>query len=428
MKILMLCEFYNEAMDYQEPLLAKYLKRLGHDVAVITGATTSVHDYMGGRSRAASARCEMGEHARIYRVPERARFLKRIIVYASIREIVEKEQPDLLFFHDIIPNMLEARDYLRRRPEVCAIMDYHADYSNSGASRLSRLLLHRLSRRLVFKAIRARMSAILPIVPGSQQFLEDLYGVKKHETEIFPLGVDTQEVAAVRGSDARGAVRAELNIPDDALVVFTGGKLVPLKRTAEVLSAVTALDDPSVHVVVVGAVKDDPAYEEELRSAAGPTAHFVGWQDSRGVYRHQAAADVAVFPASQSVLWQQSVGMGLPLVVGEYIGPGRPRQDVGYMNWGNIHVLRPDADAVAQIAAFLRAARTDRTILREMARKAEKVTAELLSYDRLARRTIEIANTHRLRVGAVPLAVDGGASPGQPGARGAGGNNEALAT
>jgi glycosyltransferase involved in cell wall biosynthesis len=428
MKIVMLCEFYNEELDYQEVMLAKYYRSLCHEVVVIAGATTSVHDYMSGRDGPHAQTIQEGRYARIYRMPIRMTLMKKIVVYQSVRKIIDIERPDLLYFHDIIPNMLEGLNYLRKNPEVCAIMDYHADFSNSGATRLSRLLLHRLSRRLVLARIRSRLSAILPIVPGSQRFLADLYGVPATETELFPLGVDMLEVAATHESGARTTIRRTLGIPDDALVIFTGGKLTPLKRTEEVLRAVALLDDPRIHVIVVGSVTGNPDYETLLREIPAKSVHFVGWQDRLGVYRHQAASDLAIFPASQSVLWQQSTGMGLPLVVSEGSGSGRARQDVGYMNRGNIHVLDPAQELAPQIAAFLSACHDDPGILSGMSAAAEAVTRTLLSYDRLARRTIEITNMHRQSHGAAPLAVDACAPADHCSATGSGGSKAALAT
>lgn len=428
MKIVMLCEFYNEDLDYQEVMLAKYYRSLCHDVIVITGTTTSVHDYMADKDGKLGDIVEDGKYAKIYRLPIRARILRKIVIYKNISNIVKTEAPDLLYFHDIIPNMLESFSYLRDNPEVCAILDYHADFSNSGATWLSRLLLHRFTRRLVLRCIRPRLSAILPIVPGSQRFLASLYGISTDATELFPLGVDTREVAAVRQSNARTALRRELCIPEDALVVFTGGKLTPLKRTEEALLAVASLADPAIHIIVVGAVTGNPDYDALLKRVAGATAHFVGWQDRLGVYRYQAAADLAVFPASQSVLWQQSIGMGLPLIVSEGSGTGRARQDVSYMNRGNIHVLDPAQGLSSQIATFLATCRDSRDILRKMASAADTVTRTLLSYDRLARRTLEITNAHRASVGVGALTIDACTPTSQILPTGSGDSSAPLAT
>ena len=392
----MICEFFNEELDYQEILMAKYYKKLGCDVTVITTPTQSVHEYIAGRDDTGTIAIEQGNFAKIIRVPIAVNIIGRIRIFRSIRDIVENECPDLLYFHDIIPNMVELRGYLKRHPKCCAIMDYHADYSNSGANPLSRLLLHRFSRRLILASVGKRLSAILPVVPASQWFLRDLYGIPPARTELFPLGVDVDLAHDIRAGSARRVVREALGIPDDALAVFTGGKLVPAKHTEDVLEAVAGLADPRLHVVVVGEARD-PSYRDRLQRAAGGAAvHFAGWQDREGVYRHQAASDLAVFPASQSVLWQQSIGMGLPLVVGEGSGPAHMRQEVGYMNLaGNIHVLDGDRLRVPQIADFLRACLDDRAILARMAAGADEVTQRLLSYERLALRTLEIADTHR---------------------------------
>src|SRR3546814_21060433 len=49
-------------------------------------------------------------------------------------------------------------------------------------------------------------------------------------------------------------------------------------------------------------------------------------------------ADVAVFPASQSVMWQQTIGSGLPLIVGDAGG-----QDTSYLNLNdNLRILAKD--------------------------------------------------------------------------------------
>lgn len=396
MKVVMICEFYNEGLDYQEILLAKYYRKLGHDVTVITTPTHSVHEYIDGRDHREDISIVQGDFARIIRVPIKINIAGRFRIFKSIRMIVESEKPDLLYFHDIIPNMIELRGYLNNNPRCCAIMDYHADYSNSGVNWLSRMFLHRLSRRLILATVRKRLSAILPVVPAAQGFLRDLYGIPVARTELFPLGVDFDLAREMRTDAIRATVRETVGIPHDALVVFTGGKLVPLKRTEDVLQAAATLADPRIHVIVVGEARD-PAYQRQLDQASrGGNVHFVGWQDREGVYRYQAAADLAIFPASQSVLWQQSIGMGLPLIVGEGAGPAHMRQDVGYMNLAdNIHVLESQQALSPQIAHFLQRCLHDRGILARMSTGADAVTRDLLSYERLASRTLEIAMAHR---------------------------------
>ena len=45
MKIVMLCDFYFESLEYQENLLVRYYRKHGHEVVVIASTFDSVFDY-----------------------------------------------------------------------------------------------------------------------------------------------------------------------------------------------------------------------------------------------------------------------------------------------------------------------------------------------------------------------------------------------
>jgi glycosyltransferase involved in cell wall biosynthesis len=395
MKIMMICEFFDEGLDYQENFLAVAYHRLGHEVVVITSTTKSIFDFT---LDASGASFEGGEFrtrtARIIRKPWRLNLLHKLKAFGGLGVLLERERPDLVYFHDVMPDMLGALPYMRRNPRARMIMDCHADRSNSGANLASRLILHGVIRKAILERVRPYLSKIFPVVPASRKFLKNWYGMRDDEMEILPLGVDLVPARAALARDGRARIRDALGIPDDGLAVFTGGKLGRLKRTEELFKAARALNDPRLHVIVVGKVGGlggGDAYPGVLQAAAQGVAnlHFVGWQDRDGVYDHLAASDVAVFPASQSVLWQQSLGMGLPLVVAEVI-PGIPEiQDVSYMNGlGAIDVLDGNGDVAGQIVAVLRGFLADPELLRQR-RQASFATAEtILDYDKVAAQTL----------------------------------------
>lgn len=395
MKILMICEFFDEALDYQENFLAKTYHRLGHEVVIVTSTTGSVFDYTVDKS---GAQVEGGEtrteYARIIRKPWRINILHKIKAFENLSGLIQREAPDLVYIHDIMPNMLDALSYVRSNPHVRMIMDYHSDLTNSGANLLSRLVLHGVIRKAILDISRPHLSKIFPIVPASTDFLRTYYRVPDSEMELLPLGVDLHQSRATLAGDARARVRRGLGIPEDALVVFTGGKMGWIKRSEEALHALRRLDDPKVHLIVVGKVGGlgaDEAYAAMMTEAARglANAHLVGWQDRQGVYDHMAAADVAVYPASQSVLWQQSLGMGLPLVVGER-GPGmKVRQDVSYMaGLGAVTVLDDQGDVAAQIADIVARFRDDPVSLARARRAALDTAETVLDYEKVAAQTL----------------------------------------
>jgi glycosyltransferase involved in cell wall biosynthesis len=114
---------------------------------------------------------------------------------------------------------------------------------------------------------------------------------------------------------------------------------------------------------------------------------FTGWLGKEDVYRHMAISDLAVFPAGQSILWQQAIASGLPLIVGD-VGS----QDISYLNLAdNIVVLpreeiRPECFATA-IAQVLETPGR----LAAMSEGAIRVADEHLDWDRLVWRTLRFS-------------------------------------
>lgn len=388
MKIVMLCDFYQESLEYQENLLARYYVKHGHEVTVIASTCDSVFEYVSGKvDRHAPARNYVHQGVKIIKLPYRINLLNRLRLFAGVEQIFEAEAPDLIFIHDIMLNVLDVVRYVRRHRRCRVIMDYHADYSNSANGWLSLAILHGTIRKRFLNHVRPYLQKIFPIVPASATFLHEVYGVPHSEMELLPLGADLDLVREIVQRGARERIRAQYGVKDDDRLVFSGGKLAPQKRTEMLIEAFLALDRPNLHLLIVGdSTQADVQYKERLVAAAGnhPRIHFTGWLDAAQVYAHMAAADFAVFPASQSVLWQQAIASGLPLVVGD-VG----HQDPSYLNQHeNIRILRgPDINPqrIAQAVAEL----FDDNGLRErMAAGARRVAEEVLDWNKLILKTL----------------------------------------
>jgi glycosyltransferase involved in cell wall biosynthesis len=393
LKIVMICDFYDPDLEYQENLLAKYYAKHGHRVTIVASHIRDVFEFVAERrpGRRSAERANI-EHATLIRLPYRFNLLNRLRAYPDLTSILTAEAPDLIYFHDVTPNLLEAVRYVKARPEVRMILDCHADLSNSGANWASRRILHGVIRKAFLDRARPYLSRIFPVVPASFSFLETLYKVAPTEMELLPLGTDTDFGAQVMARREGEGVRRALGIGSGAMVVFTGGKLTPAKKTEAVIAAVRQLDAWDVHLIVVG---DSGAADQDYRSrlteaAAGcDRIHFVGWQNKIDLYRHLDAADVAVFPASQSVLWQQSIGMGLPLIVSESSRDTHGRQDVSYLNlYENVTILSSQEPLDDQILQHLCRLAEDKNLRHRMSAGAKRVTSELLDYNRIVRQTI----------------------------------------
>lgn len=393
MKIFMLCDFFNETLEYQENLLARYYVKHGHQVIVATSTFESVFDYYNDRhDNRVPSRSYVFEGARIIKLRYRYNLLNRLRAFTSIEAILEQEQPDLIYVHDIIPNMIEAVRYVRKHPDCRMILDYHADYSNSGKNWLSLKILHGVLRKWFLDRTRPYLSRIFPIVPAGAVFLHEVYGVPHEEMELLPLGADTDLGERVRAAGARARLRREYGFAADDLVIFTGGKLDPLKRTEELIRAFKTFPQAGLQLVIAGkAGEAHREYGEQLVELARDAANirFVGWLSPEQVYEHLDLADIAVFPASQSVLWQQAISMGLPLVIGDRITVAKGKQDVSYLNTeGNIAILDDTRPMVEELRRHLGQLIADPERRRRMSEGAKRVTRDMLDWNTLIEKTL----------------------------------------
>jgi glycosyltransferase involved in cell wall biosynthesis len=385
----MLTEVYDERMQYQDNLFAKYYGKHGHEVTVLASTIDNTFEYYAGREKydaSAPPREYWDGGAKIIKLPLSLNLLNRLKRLRGVPAVLQRERPDLIFSHDIHLNLGEAVAYRRTHPHCRIILDYHADSSNSGRNWLSRLVLHRLTRKRVLRRYLDEIDRIYPVVPAGADFLHELYGVPRERMELLPLAPDTDLARDTRERCAGREVRRSLAIPDDATVIFTGGKLVPDKRTHLLIEAVTRIADPSLHLLVAGEALGSNAYGELMRAAANgdPRIHFAGWVPAAEVYRFMDACDFAVFPASQSVLWQQALGMGLPLVVGR-VGV----QDPSYMNeYGALTILSEAEISEPVIRAKICEFLSDRERLAARRAAALRTADELLNYHRLVERTL----------------------------------------
>lgn len=389
MKILMVCEFFDPALGFQENLLLKYYAKAGHDVTIVTSTYLSVFDYYAGRhDNSVQQSVEEIAGGKVLRLPFRYNILNKLKAYRGFLRVLEEEKPDFIFVHDISLNFPEMVRYLKKNRDVRMIMDYHADYSNSGKNWLSLKILHGTIRKYFLDKARPHLSMIFPIVNAGFDFLHEVYKVPMEEMKLLPLGADTDLVAAVRKTDPRPRIRKRLGIGENEIVIVTGGKLERRKKIELLINAVAALERKDIHIVVAGEFPpDDGDYKELVSSFAKQIpdqVHFVGWLDSTAMFEHMLCADFAVFPASQSVLWLQAIAAGLPLVAGDTGG-----QDISYVNlYDNVIMLKSDMISQEGICDVIAKLSDDATLRKSMSEGALRVSDEMLDWNKIARRSL----------------------------------------
>lgn len=336
MKILMLCEFYSPELAYQENFLMKYFTKKGHEVILITSLYEDVNDYINNVAITSNdIECFEDYGAKGYRIPLKYNFLGKIKKFKNIRPILDEFKPDMVFLNDFMPNIDEIAAYKLEHPEMKILMDYHSDYTNSGKNWLSINILHKIIRKQLYSdPYRHMISRYFPVTPGSADFLHQLYDIPRSEMTLLPLGADIDRIEKVREKGDYKKIRKDLNIPEDHIVIFTGGKLEPKKNTHLLTKAFRMLKRKDVHLLVVGkASAENRDYEEEIFYPVKEmqNVHRMGWADTERLYSCMLASDFAVFPSSQSILWLEAIGCGLPVINGDVGG-----QSLSYINKYNV--------------------------------------------------------------------------------------------
>ena len=107
----------------------------------------------------------------------------------------------------------------------------------------------------------------------------------------------------------------------------------------------------------------------------------IGWVQSSEIYKYFSASDLTIFPGRESVLWQQAVACEIPL-------PIRYTMDSEYLiAAGNgLNIFLDDHKEIKQMISIL----TDnRLMIKEMSEKARFVRDNILSYERIAQKSLE---------------------------------------
>ena len=385
----MICEFYNENLEFQENLLAKYYGKHGHEVVVITSTYESIFDYYSGNhDKSLGKKIYFDGKTKIIKLPYKYNILNKVRPFISISKILRDEKPDLIFVHDIIPNILEATRYVKSNKYCKMIMDYHADYTNSGRNVVSLKILHGIIRKRYLDKALPHLSKIFPVVPGGMKFLHEVYNVPYSKMEVLPLGADVDLVQKIvsEANSHKGLIdKYSLKINDK--VIVTGGKITPRKQVEKLIGAVNKLSS-NVKLIIIGDFDSSNGdYKKALlkKQNGNPNIHYSGWLSTTEVLEHFAIADLAVFPASQSILWQLAIACGLPLIVGDTGG-----QSPDYLNlYNNIIILKKNKIQENNLKNEIENLLSNQELYNEMHYGALKVRDECLDWNVLINTTLK---------------------------------------
>ena len=177
-----------------------------------------------------------------------------------------------------------------------------------------------------------------------------LYGVAADRLAVVPNGFDPA-VFQPQPAEVRQRVRAAAGLPEQARVLLLMANELHRKGFAQLLAAAAALDDPSVHVAVVGRADLSPYAGEIARLGL---EQRVRWHGSTGeAAAWYAAADLLVLPTQYEpfgLVIVEALACGLPVLTTRLAGASVAIKP------GFNGLLQDDAYSVPELTALLRKA------------------------------------------------------------------------
>lgn len=377
-----LCGPVTDNFTYQDNLLPKYHKRLGHEVSMITSQYIFndegkiIIDYRNNYIN------ENG--IRTIRIPTKFKtnINSKFKRYEKLYQMIEKENPDIIFVHGVqFIDILQVRKYIKYHSNTILFIDNHADFSNSATNWISKVILHKIIWRTFAKLIEPYTQKFYGVLPARVEFLSEVYNIDRNKSELLLMGADDDLVIQAINNSSSKKIREKFDIKEDDCLIVTGGKIDKAKQqTLLLLRAVKELNRSNIKLILFGSISSE--FKEEVEELIdNDQIHYVGWISSEKSYEYFEASDLVVFPGRHSVYWEQVVGQGKPLVVKWWDGTNHI--DIG----GNVKYLYEDS--VLEIKNLLLSIVEDTNSLIELTQKAQNPPKKQFLYSKIAEKSIE---------------------------------------
>jgi glycosyltransferase involved in cell wall biosynthesis len=222
-----------------------------------------------------------------------------------------------------------------------------------------RSALKRLVKRVLHRRFVPRFAACLAVGEWSREYFLH-YGAAPERVFIVPHAVDTSALGDA-GAAARAAFRGRWQLSEERCLVLFSGKLLPVKRPLDFVSAVAAASrrEGSIAGLVVGDGPLRAACELEAQRAGAPI-HFAGFLNQGEMGAAYAAADLLVLPGEETwgLVVNEAMSCGRPCLVSDAAGCGPelivPGETGGLFPCGNVPALAAQLVAAAREPAGLR--------------------------------------------------------------------------
>lgn len=310
---------YNDYWGYQDNLLPKYQKKLGHDVMIIT--TNTMHK----DGKIVETNCSeymLNDGVRVIRKKYHNyhfSLLNRLFTKMDITNILDEHKPDFIFFHGLISaTIFDAIKYKKNHLDCIIVEDNHLDYNIGFQSVGIKKILVREYFRLRNKISINYVQKVYGVTPWRKTYAEEYFHIPPSKTDVLIMGADDEKIDFAHKNEIRARIRQENSVTADDFLIVTGGKIDKKKKIDVLMEACT--DIQGVKLLIFGQVLGDVKEDFERLLKKNDNIIYIGWLESDRVYDYFFAADLVFFPGQHSVLWEQACAAKVPCVFEKWEG------------------------------------------------------------------------------------------------------------
>ena len=169
--------------------------------------------------------------------------------------------------------------------------------------------------------VRTKLRNLDAVIVPSYKAMESLetMGVSK-PMRVIPTGIDLSAFAPQLNADQRHQLRAQLNIPADAQIIVTVGRLAKEKNVQELLAYFCRLSELDQRIIFL--IVGDGPYREHLNSLAhnlglSSRVRFTGLVPPHDIYKYYQLGQIYVNASTsetQGLTYLEALASGIPLV------------------------------------------------------------------------------------------------------------------
>lgn len=386
MKIVHVCISapWDEKYAYQENLLPRYHKLMGHDVTIIAPVFSKIGDYCGNRkTEGVSFLTDGTKLIRLKPQIDNKKILAHIPSVKGLKKTIINEHPDLLFLHDICCYNYSCIPSIKKLfPQMKVVIDNHGDFINSLHSPLTRFLHKVIYRYALVPGLLSSVECFYGVTPSRCKFLHEVYHIPKERIKLLVMGADDEKMMLEKKDSLRKEVRNNFGIKDDDFLIVTGGKIDKKKNIHVLAHAVNELHRDGVKLLIFGKINEE--MQHLFAAEQSPNIQTIGWVNSDKVYELFYAADLIVFPGLHSVLWEQAVASKTPCAFSLMEG-------FEHVNVNDNCILMTGKDSL-YYEGMLKNVIDDSTLYKRLKANSENKATEQFYYSKIARQVISDVN------------------------------------